>query len=151
MPFPDDETVTEQGEVVRLEGDLATVVIQRAEACGHCAASGACLALSGGSLRELTAVNGIGAAVGDRVEVSVPQGVALRAVGWAYVLPTVIVLAVALLAHRFLAPRLSDDAAGLLSALSALAVLGLYVLGAWTWRRRKGPSRRALPRVTRWI
>jgi len=145
----DDEHLTEQGDVVRLEGDLAIVVIRRGEACGHCAAAGACHALSGEALQELTATNPIGAAVGDRVEVEIREGLALRAVGWAYALPTVIVLGVALGAYRLLAPRLSADGAGLAASAAALVALGLYVLGAWAWHRRRGVARGSLPQVTR--
>lgn len=145
----DVETVTEQGEVVRLVGAHAIVQVRRAEACGHCAAAGACHAMTGSALRELTADNAIGAAVGDQVEIEVRAGVALRAVGWAYALPTVIVLVAAIGTYRLAAPRLSADGAGLVSVAASLAALGLYVLGAWLLGRRRGVARPAMPRVIR--
>jgi positive regulator of sigma E activity len=144
-----EEPLRERGPVVRLEGPLAVVTIHRAEACGHCAASGACHALSGSPIRELRAVNAAQAAVGDLVEVEVGTGAALRAALLTYLVPTLVLLGAALGAHALVAPRLSETAAGAVGAGAGLGALGLYVLAALLWRRRRGPSLRDYPVVIR--
>jgi len=82
-------TCHEEGMVTSLiPGERAQVTIERGEACGSCAAQGACKAL-GGQTKDLvlTVENGIGARLGDRVQLTLAESAVLKASAVLYLLP----------------------------------------------------------------
>lgn len=145
------EVHRETGRVLRLEGPLAVVAVSKSSACEGCSARGACHTLSGTGDRELRAVNRIGAIPGDQVELEIPTRAGLRAAVWVYLVPTVILVGVAVVTHRIASSRLSASDADLAAAVGALGTLGLVALGAWVLQRRRGPNLDRYPSVARKI
>ena len=84
------ENITEDGEVVNITGDTAHVRFVRSSACGRCKACGM---LSGENQIIVQVDNVLGAAVGDRVAVSIRMQKALRASALAYVFPLLMLIA----------------------------------------------------------
>ena len=84
------ENITEYGEVVNLTGRTAHVRFVRSSACGRCKACGM---LSGENQIIVHVDNVLGAAVGDRVAVSIRMQKALRASALAYVFPLLMLIA----------------------------------------------------------
>ena len=90
--------IEEQGQVLRIQGDVAEVACPRRAACGTCSANGAC----GTSLLEsslgrhplkLAVANPIGAQPGDRVVIGLPETSLSRAAYVAYLQPLLLMLA----------------------------------------------------------
>lgn len=150
--MPVDPPIRESGHVLRTDGPVAVIEIHRASACVGCAASGVCHTLGGASdQHELRARNAAGAEPGDLVDVEIPASEALRAAALVYLLPTVLVIVVAVASHT-LATRMGvGEPADLISASSALLALCLFALAAW-WRSTRagsGPHLERLPVVVR--
>ncbi len=141
--------IKESGQVLRLEGNIAVIGMYRASACAGCAASGVCHSLSGTDERELRAINAIDAQPGERVEVEIPPGAALRAATWVYLVPTVLMVAVALVVHFALATHFSAHGLEMVTALSAVGSLALFIVIAWWIQRRRGPNGSHFPTVVR--
>ncbi|AFL72660.1 SoxR reducing system RseC family protein [Thiocystis violascens] len=121
--------IEERGTVVALSGDYAQVRTERRSACGTCTVQGAC----GTSLLErylgrraveLTALNQIQAAVGDRVLVGISEQGLLAAAMAAYLAPILALLAGALLGEALGGAH--GEAASLFGAL-----LGLILALRW--------------------
>lgn len=86
--------MTESDAVVtRIEGDYAWVDLQ--SGCTTCGASGGCGLSNGKGRPQQRLLNGVGAKVGDRVVVGVPDGAVLRAALYCYLLPLATVFALA--------------------------------------------------------
>lgn len=147
--MPADDSIHEIGRVVRLTGELAVVEIPKAAACDGCAASGVCHSLGGSDLRELRAVNSIEAHVGDQVEVVVQASTAMKAALWVYLVPTLLMLATALGTHQLAARHWAGQTAQIITALSTLVSLGLFLFIAWIWRRGRSQNLKHFPVVTR--
>lgn len=79
--------------VTRLEGDHAWVDLQ--SGCTTCGAAGGCGLSDGKGKPQQRLRNEVGAQVGDRVVVSVPDGAVLRAAFYCYLLPVAMVFALA--------------------------------------------------------
>jgi positive regulator of sigma E activity len=149
MSMPAARPIRECGQVDRLEGELAIIVVSRAAACAGCAAAGVCHSLGGSDQRELRAVNSIDAQPGDEVEVEIPPTAALRAAVWVYLVPTLLMVATTVAFHFGTRDRLSADRAGLLTATAALMSLGVFIGIALLVRRLRGPDRSRYPLVIR--
>ncbi len=80
--------------VTRLDGDHVWLDVDKT-ACSSCGESGACGLNEGKGRRQQRVRNSVGARVGDRVIISVPDGAVLRAVFHCYLLPLMTVLAAA--------------------------------------------------------
>ncbi len=137
----------ENGLVRTIAGNQAVVVVTRTEACGACAARGACHAL-GGEKEDLalTLDNEIGAQEGDTVAIRMPSDAIVRISAILYLVPALALLSFAtcgfLLASQ---AGIAGDTgtivgavAGLLSGFGASRLLG-------TRLRRKGEG---VPRMT---
>jgi positive regulator of sigma E activity len=147
--MPTQRPIRECGQVDRLEGELAIVHISRASACAGCAAAGVCHSLGGSDVRELRALNSVEAEPGDEVEVEIPPTAALRAAVWVYLIPTLLMVAVAVGFHFASRDRWPADRAGLITATAALGVLALFIGIAMLWRRLRGPDLSRYPVVVR--
>lgn len=75
----------EEGQVIRVEGDLAKVEIERKSACRAC---GLC-SLIGKNIMIAEVENSIGAKVGERVRIEIPSSVILKGAFLFYILPLV--------------------------------------------------------------
>lgn len=95
-----EETAT----IVRIEGDSAWIATRPRSACTHCASSTSCEV---GMLSKVFALhtavleieNTLGASVGDRVVVGVPDAALVRASGIAYLMPLFGLIAVVMSAE----------------------------------------------------
>jgi sigma-E factor negative regulatory protein RseC len=87
------------GQVVALDGDLATVVVRRHDVCGKCGGCGAML--SGGGENYVKARNMAGAHVGQSVKVVTDTGKVLKASFVAYIIPILALLAGIWLGQQF--------------------------------------------------
>jgi sigma-E factor negative regulatory protein RseC len=137
----------ENGHVQTVSGNQAVVVVTRTEACGACAARGACHAL-GGQKEDLafTLDNEIGAQEGDTVAIRMPSDAIVRISAILYLVPALALLAGA--AGGFMlassagwegdAGTIVGAVAGLLSGFGLSRLLG-------TRLRRRGEG---IPRMT---
>ena len=126
------------------------VVIKRSEACGACAAKGACQAL-GGRTKDffLELDNPIGAQVGDTVRITVSEAAVVRASAILYLLPAVSLILFALLGNA-LATRfgVSSDVA---SVSGAALGLGIGFLATWVTSKKAEKNKKVVPVITRII
>jgi sigma-E factor negative regulatory protein RseC len=129
-----------------VEGGKVEVVIERAEACGSCAARGACQTL-GGKTSDLilTVENRLGAEPGDQVVMTLSETSVVAASAVVYLLPTLCLIAGAIAGWK-LASTLAFEK----DPLSIIgAALGL-VLGLWMAHllgRRMGSNPRYIPKL----
>lgn len=119
--------IEQSGRVVALEGRYAWVEAERAGGCGQCNARGSCgsgvLARVLGRRRvRLRALNRADAAVGDRVNVGIDEGVLLRGALLLYGLPLV-----AMLAGAVTGLALWGEPASVAGGLTGLAAAFLYL------------------------
>lgn len=109
--------------VVRVADDLAYIEVRDAvSACGSCGDKGRCGKSQAGP-RHYAVRNTVGAAPGDIVVVSVPEGAVLRAAALSYLMPLLFLFAGALVA----AAQWGDGLPAVLGAALGLAA-GLGVL-----------------------
>ena len=123
------------GVVVRIDGAQATVRFTRGKLCAHC---GACISVGETEL-ELSVTNTLGAAVGDRVEVSLAPKRIVQASLLAYAIPLAL-----LLLGVWLGSLHSDTAAlacGLIGCAGGYLALRLL-------EKRGGMRREFLPEMT---
>lgn len=117
--------MTESDAIVTgLDGEYAWVDIDAA--CTSCSDSGGC-GLSDGKGRKRQRVrNDIGARIGERVVVGVPDGVVLRAALYCYVLPVVMALALGAVGMN-----IAGEIGAILGVLGGLAIgwLGMRSVG----------------------
>lgn len=125
------EQIEHSGIVDRVEGDTVHVRITSHSACGSCRAREACGLAE--TQEKIVAVRCAAAgeyAAGEAVTVGVRRGVGLRAVALAYGGALVVLLAVLIVALSVL--KWSEG----MSALAALAGVGVYYVALWLLRRR---------------
>ena len=107
------------GYVVADAGGFARVAIGEHLECRKC---GACLATVGKKRREIKAENGIGAGVGDKVEVETAPGFMVAAAFLLYILPIVAGAAGALIGYTLLpAAGLGEKTGAVITAAVLLA------------------------------
>lgn len=117
-------------------GEFAVVEVEALpSACGKCGEKGGC-GKSQAAPRRYAVRNTVGARVGDRVILSVPEGAVLKAALLSYLMPLVFVIGCAAAATAWLGdglPAVAGAAAGL--------VAGLAILRAWNaWTARRSGS-----------
>ncbi len=78
------------GQVVGIEGDIATVVVRRHDVCGKCGGCGAMI--SGGGENYIKAQNKVNAQVGQTVKVIGDTGQVLKASFVVYIVPILALL-----------------------------------------------------------
>ena len=107
-----------------LSDNRVQVVVKRSEACGACAAKGACQAL-GGQTKDffIELDNPIGAQCGDTVRITISESAVIRASAILYLLPAVSLLLFALVGHSLATQlKIGNDLAAVLGALVGLVV-----------------------------
>ncbi|MBU0498545.1 MAG: SoxR reducing system RseC family protein [Gammaproteobacteria bacterium] len=130
-----------EGRVVAVESGRAWVETVRSSACGHCDASGACgtalLANTFGNRATRIAVdNRLGARVGDRVVLGLPER-AMLAGSFLLYIPPLIGLFLGALLGQYYATRTDASAVEPWSVLGGL--LGLMAVLAWRWIGERSP------------
>jgi sigma-E factor negative regulatory protein RseC len=117
----------QQVTVIAVEGNEAVVSGRRASACGGCAGKASCATMGSWVERivELRLPNRIGAEVGDRVLLFVPDNAVLRIAFRLYGLPMLLFIATGLLL-RTLALSLGWAHGEAVAALGAIAAVPLY-------------------------
>ena len=136
------------GFVVETQDDgWATVVAEKGQGCGSCTAVSACHTGRAGDARKTRALNRVGAAVGDRVTLTVASSVLLSRLALLYLLPVA-----AMLIGAFVGNAWDGDAAGPGGGLSiGLGVAG-FVLGllfSVALSRLWSAARPVVPEITR--
>lgn len=138
--------IEQQAVVIECREDVAEIEAVRASSCGACSVNGAC----GTSLLDrvlgrrplrLTVANTVGARVGDRVVIGVPEASLLRAATAAYLVPLLGLIAGAIVGQEA-SPLLFAD--GFSGAASLLGGAGGFV-AALHWVRRHSRKMAADP------
>lgn len=127
--------------VVRLDGDDALVETDHVSGCEQCNGKG-CSSSRLGQLfctrpRQFQVKNSINAKVGDDVVVAVAEGVVLRGIGLAYLLPLLLLLAGATLGSVSAGSIEQQDGYALTGAMLGL-VAGLFIAKQISLRQTKG-------------
>jgi sigma-E factor negative regulatory protein RseC len=122
-----------EARVMSVAGEFVVVEVEALpSACAKCGDKGGCGKPQGGP-RRYAVRNTIGARVGDRVVLSVPEGAVLKAAVLSYLMPLVFVIGGAAAAMAWFGdglPTVAGAASGLL--------LGLAVLRIWNVRMASG-------------
>jgi sigma-E factor negative regulatory protein RseC len=112
--------------VTRVEGEFAFIEVKGgASACGSCGERSRCGKPQPGP-RRYAVRNVVGAAPGDAVVVSVPEGAVLRAAAISYLMPLLLVLLGAAIGSNLIGdglPAVGGAATGLVLGIVALRVL----------------------------
>lgn len=109
--------------VVRVEDDLAYIEVRSdVSACGSCGDKGHCGKSQAGP-RQYAVHNTVGAAAGDVVIVSVPDGAVLRAAALTYMMPLAFLFAGAMFASAQYGDGLPAVVGAVLGLLAGLAAL----------------------------
>lgn len=115
--------------VIKLAGEFAVVEVDALpSACGKCGEKGGCGKPQAGP-RRYAVPNSVGARVGDRVILSVPEGAVIKAAALSYLMPLVFVIGGAAAAMA----TFGDGMPAVVGAACGL-VLGLAVLRIWNLR-----------------
>ena len=114
--------------VMSVAGEFVVVEVDgMPSACAKCGEKGGC-GKAGAGPRRYAVRNTVGARVGDRVVISVPEGAVLRAAALSYLMPLVFVIGGAAAAMAWLGdglPTVAGAAAGLAVGLVVLRVFNL--------------------------
>jgi sigma-E factor negative regulatory protein RseC len=112
--------------VTRLEGDYAWVDLR--SGCTTCGALSSCGLSDGKGKPQQRLRNGVGAQVGDQVVISVPHGVVLRAAFYCYLLPLVMVFALAVSGMA-----VANETGAIFGTLAGLGLGWFVVRSAGKW------------------
>jgi len=122
---------TEEGIVIRCDGNRAWVKTVRTSSCEACASRGACASIGSGKEMQIEAINVANAVAGDHVRISFETASLVKVFSLVYLLPVVALLAGALIGQQ-LAPTFAME-----ESLSAVIGGGLFFfLSFWIIRSR---------------
>ena len=122
------KTIRHDGVVVKVEGREVSVMIVQTSACSGCHARGACMASDSDEKIIVADAGGKTFRPGDAVTLVGANSMAWSAMAYAFVLPTVLAMAVLFA----VAPRYGE----LLAALAVLALLAVYYFVLYLMRDR---------------
>lgn len=127
-----------RAKVVRLEGQHAWVEVDHVSGCEQCNGKGCGSSKLGqmfcSSTRQFQVINSIHAQIGDDVVVVVAEGVLLRGIGLAYLLPLLLLLAGAAFGSALASDSSLQDRYAVVGALLGL-VVGIFLVRSITARR----------------
>ncbi|MCL4456924.1 MAG: SoxR reducing system RseC family protein [Nitrospirae bacterium] len=92
-------SIPEIGTVIKLQGDVATVMLKGGESCKGCGQAKIGLCKAGSTNMMLTVKNHLGAKVGDSVTVGVDRGTKAKGYFLAFIIPLFSLIFGALLGH----------------------------------------------------
>ncbi|MBN1559120.1 SoxR reducing system RseC family protein [candidate division KSB1 bacterium] len=118
----------ETGTIISLDGQKAIIQLHRGDQCDGCHL---CHAF-GENKMQLEALNSIGAAVGDRVNVSIEPKLVVKSSMILFIFPLVAMLAGYYLALRFVPPF--SESVGIVGAFSAF-VIAFFIIKLTEKRR----------------
>ena len=130
----------ETGMVVSVSSGRAKVALVRSEACGDCAAKSMCHPTSEG-LREMEVANPMGAKPGEKVIITLPPDVLLKATTLAYLFPATLMVVGATVGWSLK----GTDMGALFGALAGLAASSLYIY--IHGRMKKAPAGPAISKI----
>jgi len=113
--------MTEQGKVIKVERGRATVEIPRKSACDKC---GMCLIIPTKQVVTITLDNGVGAKVGDTVELSMGANYVLLASVLTYLIP-LLFFALGLILGVVIINELAGIIGGILFAVIAYVIIAI--------------------------
>ena len=85
-----DLMIQEEGIVKEVRGDRALVLTERKGDCAHCSARHSCLIQDDGKETLAQVLNPVGASEGDRVRITIQDGILLRNSLFLYFIPAVV-------------------------------------------------------------
>lgn len=135
----------EEGIVIGVEKETATVKTSRSAACEGCASQGSCMAK--GNDMEVRVDNVAGAGVGDRVVIEFDSGALLKVTFLLYVFP-VICLLVGALAGNAAGERLGVDPSVASAAMGFCLFFASWAVVKFSGRRMAGKDAYR-PRIVR--
>lgn len=112
----------ETASIVSLNGDRATVVLVRSDACGGCSAKNMCHPSSGDTM-QMEVRNLTDAHPGDKVVISLPASELLKASATAYLMPAVAAVAGGAVGWS----RYGTDGAAIVGTVIGLALATLFL------------------------
>jgi len=124
----------ETGIVIRTEGVMATVRVQRKSACEGCAVKGACESTQEGM--EIEAFNPVKARVGQSVRISMKPYTYLKGTMIVYGLPLVLFIAGAILGKALGEQYITTMDSDVVAAICGFALLAISMIGIRLWSRR---------------
>ncbi len=136
----------ETGLVIKIEGNKAVIAVQRRSACEGCPASSLCKPGDEGSVIE--AINEAGAKIGDRVSVSLKAFSYLKGSIIVYGIPTICLIAGAIIGKEFFKDLINLDPE-LLSAAGGLGAFGISFLIVKLLSKRMEKKKEYIPVVER--
>jgi len=139
--------LTETGVVEKASPETAVVLVERSSACEHCRSRGACETFSGRTMR-VEVENELGAAEGDRVEISVPAASVLKLSFLVYLVPVAALVAGAYVGELW-AEGVVEDPTPYALVAGVLAMVGAFLLVRRFERSASRPSSDYLPRMSR--
>ncbi|MEW6739324.1 MAG: SoxR reducing system RseC family protein [Nitrospirota bacterium] len=92
-------SIPEIGTVIRLQGDIATVMLKGGESCKGCGQAKIGLCKAGGTTMMLTVKNPIDAKIGDSVTVGIDKGIKTKGYFLAFIIPLLSLIFGALAGH----------------------------------------------------
>ena len=138
---------TEEGTVIRVQGEKAWVLVQQTGMCEHCSSKTACFTLGGDKKIEAESFNTAGAHPGDWVLIKIKTKSLLGIAFLFYILPVIALVCGAItgmnIGRRY---RFDPELAAFLSAAAAfiLTFIPIVLIGA-----RLKRSRKHMPEVVR--
>ncbi len=140
---------TEEGVVIRADASGTWVKTLRSDACDSCSSKGTCHSLGGGKEMEVSAINPIGAIVGDRVVLKMDTLAFLKGTFLVYMFPILLLVGGAALGEWIsLSSHLTSSLPSILFGFGGL-VFGLVVMKTIANRLAKRDDYR--PRIARVI
>jgi len=139
--------VTEEGIVIKMDGESAWVKATRTGACESCSARSSCHVMGGGKEMEVSAINAAGAQVDDRVVMSFGTAPLLKATFLLYLVPILAMMAGAVIGQVLEIPLKLDPAIG--SPLLAFLFFILAVIFVRSKGNALGRRREYRPQIIR--
>lgn len=126
--------IEETGTVSRIDGNMASVLVQKKSACDGCSIEGACKATQAGM--EIEALNVVHAKVGQRVKIIMTTGEYLKGTMIVYGIPLIVFIAGAILGKNLGEKHFTDMNSDIIAAAAGFISLVLSLLGVRIWSRR---------------
>ena len=138
--------IKEQGTIEKVIKEKAVVRVQKSSACEQCKTRGSCSISNRDMLIEMP--NDLQAAVGDHVEISVPEGTVLKLAAIVYLLPVLALIFGAFLGGLLAGPMQTDPT--WTSILGGGIVMGIAFYGLKRFEKAKRSGRNDyFPHMTR--
>lgn len=135
----------EEGLVKAVTGDKAFVLMERKAECAHCMARKGCHVVDDGKEIQAKVLNPISAAVGDRVRISIQEGVLLKSSFILYFVPAMGVIAGS--SFGYYLGKLNGWNVDQSAMLFGLLTLGFSFLVAFFVNRHTKEGRRYWPQI----